>query len=98
MFFSTNLEIGQGNKLQPSTPTQEVFLSHNHICIAMEYANGGNLGSYIQNAGGRLKEAAARWFFQQLILGIDYCHRMGVVNRDIKLENTLLQVDGPWLI
>jgi Protein kinase domain len=31
-----------------------------------------------------------RWFFQQLILGLDYCHKMGVVNRDIKLENTLL--------
>ena len=36
-----------------------------------------------------------RWFFQQLIIGLDYCHKMGVVNRDIKLENTLLQVsDG----
>ena len=33
-----------------------------------------------------------RWFFQQLIIGLDYCHKMGVVNRDIKLENTLLQV------
>jgi len=42
----------------------------------------------------RLKEAASRWFFQQLIIGLDYCHRRGVVNRDIKLENTLLQV---WL-
>jgi serine/threonine protein kinase len=40
----------------------------------------------------RLKEAASRWFFQQLIIGLDYCHRRGVVNRDIKLENTLLQV------
>ena len=33
-----------------------------------------------------------RRFFQQLIFGLDYCHKMGVVNRDIKLENTLLQV------
>jgi len=35
---------------------------------------------------------ADRWFFQQLILAVDYCHRKGVANRDIKLENTLLQV------
>lgn len=34
----------------------------------------------------RLKEPAARWFFQQLVIGLDYCHRKGVVNRDIKLE------------
>lgn len=47
--------------------------------------------SYVQRAV-RLKEAASRWFFQQLIIGLDYCHRRGVVNRDIKLENTLLQV------
>eukprot|EP00955_Chlamydomonas_euryale_P017934 190899-Chlamydomonas_euryale.AAC.6 len=44
------------------------------------------------NKQGRLKEAVARWFFQQLIIGADYCHKRGVANRDIKLENTLLQV------
>jgi len=36
-----------------------------------------------------------RWFFQQLIIGLDYCHKMGIFNRDIKLENTLLQVGQP---
>jgi len=47
-----------------------------------------------------LQEPAARWFFQQLVIGLDYCHRKGVVNRDIKLENTLLQmvpVSSAWL-
>jgi serine/threonine protein kinase len=29
---------------------------------------------------------------------LDYCHRKGVVNRDIKLENTLLQVTGIVLV
>jgi hypothetical protein len=37
-----------------------------------------------------LQESEARWFFQQLVIALDYCHRMGVVSRDIKLENTLL--------
>lgn len=31
-----------------------------------------------------------RWFFQQLIVGVDYLHRMEIASRDIKLENTLL--------
>lgn len=70
---------------------KEVFLTSEYICIVMEYASGGSLFTYVQRAV-RLKEAAARWFFQQLIIGLDYCHRRGVVNRDIKLENTLLQV------
>ncbi|KAG1679770.1 hypothetical protein FOA52_012681 [Chlamydomonas sp. UWO 241] len=70
---------------------QEVFLTSEFICIAMEYATGGSLFHYVQKQG-RLKEAVARWFFQQLIIGADYCHKRGVANRDIKLENTLLQV------
>lgn len=37
-----------------------------------------------------IPEDEARWFFQQLILAVDFCHQMGVVNRDIKLENSLL--------
>ena len=37
-----------------------------------------------------VQEHEARWFFQQLIIALDYAHRMNVVSRDIKLENTLL--------
>ncbi|KAJ9524838.1 hypothetical protein QJQ45_003025 [Haematococcus lacustris] len=70
---------------------KEVFVTKEFICIAMEFATGGNLFNYVQQAG-RLKEPAARWFLQQLVIGLDYCHRKGVVNRDIKLENTLLQM------
>lgn len=40
-----------------------------------------------------LPEALARWLFQQLITAVDYCHRVGVNNRDIKLENLL--IDDP---
>uniref|UniRef100_A0A7S0WYC6 Protein kinase domain-containing protein n=1 Tax=Chlamydomonas leiostraca TaxID=1034604 RepID=A0A7S0WYC6_9CHLO len=70
---------------------KEAFITPDFICIAMEYAAGGNLFNYVSKAV-RLKEPAARWFFQQLVIGLDYCHRKGVVNRDIKLENTLLQM------
>ncbi len=33
-------------------------------------------------------EDEARWFFQQFIIGLDYCHRMGIANRDIKVRCT----------
>ncbi|KVH88620.1 Protein kinase, ATP binding site-containing protein [Cynara cardunculus var. scolymus] len=32
----------------------------------------------------------ARFFFQQLISGVSYCHSMEICHRDLKLENTLL--------
>ena len=41
---------------------------------------GGDLFQYVKKRGG-LREHEARWFFQQLIIGMDYSHRMGVVNR-----------------
>lgn len=37
-----------------------------------------------------LTEDTARWFYQQTMLALDYCHKMSISNRDIKLENTLL--------
>ena len=70
---------------------REVFLSERYINIVMDFASGGSLFQYVREKQ-RLSEPLARWFFQQLILAVDYCHKKGVANRDIKLENTLLHV------
>ena len=55
----------------------QVFLTPMHLAIAMEYAKGGNLFHYLLQHGPhcRLTEAKAQWIFQQLIIGLDYCHR-----------------------
>ncbi|TKY45720.1 Serine/threonine-protein kinase SRK2I [Spatholobus suberectus] len=68
---------------------KEVILTPTHLAIVMEYASGGELFERIGNAG-RFTEDEARFFFQQLISGVSYCHAMEVCHRDLKLENTLL--------
>ncbi|KAL5181727.1 Serine/threonine-protein kinase SRK2A [Glycine soja] len=71
---------------------KEVFLTPTHLAIVLEYAAGGELFERICNAG-RLSEdevGCARFFFQQLISGVSYCHSMQICHRDLKLENTLL--------
>ncbi|KAK7252847.1 hypothetical protein RIF29_37087 [Crotalaria pallida] len=68
---------------------KEVILTPTHLAIVMEYASGGELFERISNAG-RFTEDEARFFFQQLISGVSYCHAMQVCHRDLKLENTLL--------
>ncbi|XP_066299558.1 5'-AMP-activated protein kinase catalytic subunit alpha-2-like isoform X9 [Branchiostoma lanceolatum] len=59
------------------------------IFMVMEYVSGGELFDYIVKHG-KLKEAEARRFFQQIISGVDYCHRHMIVHRDLKPENLLL--------
>lgn len=68
---------------------KEVILTPTHLAIVMEYAAGGELFERICNAG-RFSEDEARFFFQQLISGVSYCHSMQICHRDLKLENTLL--------
>ncbi|XP_057761653.1 serine/threonine-protein kinase SAPK3-like isoform X1 [Arachis stenosperma] len=68
---------------------KEVFLTPTHLAIVLEYAAGGELFGRICTAG-RFSEDEARFFFQQLISGVSYCHSMQICHRDLKLENTLL--------
>ncbi|KAK4795469.1 hypothetical protein SAY86_013463 [Trapa natans] len=68
---------------------KEVLLTPTHLAIVMEYAAGGELFERICNAG-RFSEDEARYFFQQLISGVSFCHSMQICHRDLKLENTLL--------
>eukprot|EP00656_Telonema_subtile_P011865 TRINITY_DN1591_c0_g1_i1.p1 TRINITY_DN1591_c0_g1~~TRINITY_DN1591_c0_g1_i1.p1 ORF type:complete len:533 (+),score=179.01 TRINITY_DN1591_c0_g1_i1:273-1871(+) len=66
----------------------EVIETEGDIYLFVEYAPGGELFDLIVDL--ELPEATARKFFQQIISGVDYCHRNMVVHRDLKPENLLL--------
>ncbi|KAL4236652.1 serine threonine-protein kinase [Mactra antiquata] len=67
----------------------QVISTPSDIFMVMEYVSGGELFDYIVK-NGKLKEHEARRFFQQIVSGVDYCHRHMVVHRDLKPENLLL--------
>lgn len=67
----------------------EMVETERHIGIILEYASGGELFDYILNHR-YLKDGPARKLFSQLISGVGYLHKKGIVHRDLKLENLLL--------
>ncbi|XP_023943984.1 5'-AMP-activated protein kinase catalytic subunit alpha-2 isoform X2 [Bicyclus anynana] len=67
----------------------QVISTATDIFMIMEYVSGGELFDYIVKRG-KLQEHEARRFFQQIISGVDYCHRHMIVHRDLKPENLLL--------
>ncbi|XP_022768518.1 CBL-interacting serine/threonine-protein kinase 8-like isoform X8 [Durio zibethinus] len=80
----------------------EVIASRTKIYIILEFITGGELFDKIADGklvimqihNGRLSEAEARRYFQQLIDGVEYCHSKGVYHRDLKPENLLLDSLG----
>ncbi|XP_066421469.1 NUAK family SNF1-like kinase 2 [Molothrus aeneus] len=71
----------------------EVFENSAKIVIVMEYASKGDLYEYISERQ-RLSEQEARHFFRQVVSAVYYCHKNGIVHRDLKLENILLDANG----
>ncbi|XP_067110662.1 NUAK family SNF1-like kinase 1 isoform X2 [Osmerus mordax] len=67
----------------------EVFENKEKIVIVMEYASKGELYDYISERR-RLTERETRHFFRQIVSAVHHCHKNGVVHRDLKLENVLL--------
>ena len=91
ILYETNLMRGL---YHPSvTKILETFETDKYMLIIMEYISGGNLQNFVKKRR-KLCEKTARILFRQLIQGIKYIHSKGIVHRDIKLENILLDLNN----
>ena len=86
-----NREIWSMQKLkhQHLTKVYEAILQEDEMHVVMEYVPGGELFDLIANKG-RMYEAEARVYFQQLVSCVEYCHNHKITHRDLKPENILL--------
>ncbi len=71
------------------TQLYEVIATESSIWLVTELCSGGELFDYLAEKG-RLSEDEARILFGQLCLAVAYVHGKGIVHRDLKLENVLL--------
>jgi serine/threonine protein kinase len=67
----------------------EVVATENAIWIITELCSGGELFDYLVEKS-RLSEDETRIIIGQLCLAVAYLHDKGIVHRDLKLENVLL--------
>lgn len=74
------------------TRLYEVMESRNMIYLVTEHAARGEIFDHLV-ANGRMREEEASRVFSQIISAISYCHQLGIVHRDLKAENVLLDDD-----
>jgi len=71
----------------------EMIETDKKLFMVMEYVNGTDLMSFILKKG-KLSEKESNRFFKQIVSALDYCHRQGVIHRDIKHSNILVDQHG----
>ena len=91
MSASLTREIHHHRQLHHPHVTQmyEVIATESSIWLVTELCCGGELFDYLAEKG-RIAEDEARILFGQLCLAVAYLHNNGIVHRDLKLENVLL--------
>ncbi|XP_058768185.1 phototropin-2-like isoform X1 [Vicia villosa] len=71
------------------------FQTDTHVCLITDFCPGGELFALLDRQPMKiLKEDSARFYAAEVVIGLEYLHCLGIVYRDLKPENLLLQKDG----
>ncbi|XP_053303979.1 microtubule-associated serine/threonine-protein kinase 4 isoform X2 [Spea bombifrons] len=69
------------------------FETRRHLCMVMEYVEGGDCATLLKNIGP-LPVDMAQMYFAETVLALEYLHNYGIVHRDLKPDNLLVTSMG----
>ncbi|XP_060851228.1 cAMP-dependent protein kinase catalytic subunit beta-like [Rhopalosiphum padi] len=69
------------------------YQDHSFIYFVMPFVCGGNIHTHMKRYGP-MDEYKARFYFSEVLLAVEYLHKLNLVHRDIKPENILIDVNG----
>ncbi|XP_022731591.1 phototropin-1 [Durio zibethinus] len=71
------------------------FQTKTHICLITDYCPGGELFMLLDKQPMKvMKEDAVRFYAAEVVVALEYLHCQGIIYRDLKPENVLLQGNG----
>lgn len=91
--FMEEAKLLYGQVGHPAIPsTKDFFIENGKYYLVMTYIRGMSMQHFLGDLKKRFDEDAVCWIADRILAGLAYLHRMGIIHRDIKPGNIILDL------